>query len=143
MQIKDMMTTKVETISPETPVRDVAQKMKAFDVGFFPVVENDHLVGTVTDRDIVVRAVATGQDVRHARTREVMTNEALTVYDDQSVDEAAAFMAEKGIRRVLIVDRSNRLVGIVSIGDLAQTGGEQRTAGETIKEITEAPSSAA
>ena len=141
MQARDIMTPNVEIISPETYVRDAAQKMKVFDVGFLPVGENDRLVGTLTDRDIVLRVVADGKDVNDCKTRDVMTNEVFWCFDDQDVDEVADYMAKKEVRRVLILDRNKRVVGVLSLGDLSQVGGQQRKAGETIKEITEAPPS--
>src|SRR5438270_6968262 len=131
MQARDIMSKHVEIISPETPIRDVAQKMKASDVGFLPVGENDRLVGTITDRDIVVRAIAAGKDVEYCKAREVMTNDVFWCYDDQDVDEVADYMAEKEMRRVLILNRSKRLVGVISIGDLAKTGGAERKTAET------------
>ena len=143
MQVKEIMTPSVECISPETPLRDAAQKMRALDVGFLPVQEDSRLVGTLTDRDIVVRAIADGKDVEYCKTREIMTPEAFWCYDDQSVDEVADYMAEKAVRRVLILDRAKHLAGVVSIGDLARTGGEQQKAGETVKEIAQAPTAEA
>jgi len=143
MQAKDIMSTHVELISPETAIRDVAQKMKASEVGFLPVGENDRLVGTITDRDIVLRVVAEGKDVEECKTRDVMTNEVFWCYDDQDADEVAEYMADMEIRRVLILNRSKRLVGVVSIGDLAKIGGEQEKTGDTLREIAEAPTSEA
>jgi len=143
MQAKDIMTPNVECISPETPIRDAAQKMKAFDVSFLPVTENDRLVGALTDRDIVLRVIADGKDVEFCKTRDYMTQEVFWCYDDQDVDEVADFMGEHEVRRVLILDRKKRLAGIISIGDLAQTGGEERKTGETMKEIVQAPPQAA
>jgi CBS domain-containing protein len=139
MQAKEIMSPNVETISPETPVRDAAQKMKGYDVGFLPVVEGNKLAGTLTDRDIAIRVVADGKDPAYCKTREVMTHDAVWCYDDQEADEVANTMAEKEIRRVMIVNRKQELVGVISIGDLAKVGGEQRKTGETIKTIAEAP----
>ena len=139
VQAKDIMTPRVECVSPETPIRDVAQLMKVHDVGFLPVLDNDRLVGTVTDRDIVLRVVADAKDVEYTKTRDAMTNEVIWCYEDQSIDEVADVMAKEEIRRILILNHAKRPVGVLSIGDLAQAGGQQRTAGETIKEIAKAP----
>jgi CBS domain-containing protein len=141
MNVSEIMSRKVEIISPETPIRDAAQKMKAYDVGFLPVGDNDRLVGTVTDRDMVIRVIAEGKDAEYCKTRDVMTSDVFWCYEDQTVDEVADYMAEKEVRRVLILNRAKRLVGVVSIGDLAKTGGEQQKTGELIKEIAEAPPS--
>ena len=138
MQAKDLMTKNVECISPEMPIRDAAQKMKALDVGFLPVCENDRLIGALTDRDIVLRTIANGKDVEYSKAHDVMTNDTFWCYEDQTSDEVADYMAEKEIRRVLILNRKKRLVGVISIGDLAKAGEEQIT-GETIKDIAAAP----
>src|SRR5437016_12018057 len=84
MQAKDLMTKNVECISPEMPIRDAAQKMKALDVGFLPVCENDRLIGALTDRDIVLRTIANGKDVEYSKARDVMTNDAFWCYEDQT-----------------------------------------------------------
>jgi CBS domain-containing protein len=143
MQVKDMMTSKVECISPEDPIRDAAQLMKSLDVGFLPVLDDGRLVGTLTDRDIVLRVIAEGKDVQYCKARDVMTSDVFWCYEDQNVDEVADCMAEKETRRMLILDHAKRLVGVVSIGDLAKVGGEQQKTGETIKEIAEAPPASA
>src|SRR5262245_61464904 len=143
MQAKKIMTTDVECISPDTTIPDAAEKMKYLDVGFLPVCKNDRLVGTITDRDIVLRVIAEGKDVNTSKTHEVMTSDVYWCYEDQTSDEVAAFMASKEIRRVLILNREKRLVGVISIGDLAQARGVQKKAGETMKEISQAPSKAA
>jgi CBS domain-containing protein len=138
MQAKELMTQKVECISPETQIRDAAEKMKALDVGFLPVCESDRLVGAVTDRDIVLRVIAPGKSVKDCRARDVMTNDVFWCYEDQTADEVADYMAEKEIRRVLILNGDKRLVGVISIGDLAK-GGEEQITGEALKDIAAAP----
>ena len=143
MQAKKIMTTDVECISPGTQIQEAAQKMKSLDVGFLPVCENDRLVGTVTDRDIVLRVIAEGKDVKNSKVREVMTSDVFWCYEDQTSDDIADFMASKEIRRVLILNRDKKLVGVISIGDLAQARGVQKKAGETIKAISQASSEAA
>jgi len=143
MKAKDIMTRDVECISPDTPIREGAQRMKSLDVGFLPVCENDRLIGTVTDRDIVLRVVAEGKDINSSKARDIMTTEVFWCFEDQTAEEIAAHMAEKGIRRTLILNPDKRLVGVVSIGDLAQAKGKQKKAGEAMKGISEAPSSEA
>jgi CBS domain-containing protein len=139
MQAKDIMTPNVECVSPGMDLVEIAKKMKSLDVGFIPVCETDRLLGTVTDRDIVLRGVAEDNDMRGTAAGDVMSSEVFWCYDDQSVEEVADYMAEKEIRRVLILDRNKRLVGVVSIGDVAK--GEEKTAGEATKKIVEAPPS--
>jgi CBS domain-containing protein len=142
MQAKDIMTGNVECIPPGMLVRDAAMRMRFLDVGFLPVCENDRLIGTLTDRDIVLRGVADGRDLKICKARDLMTADVFWCYEDQTMDEVAEYMAQKEIRRVLILDRNKRLNGVISIGDLAKRADEQKT-GETIKEIAEAPRQAA
>jgi len=138
MKAKDLMTPGVECISPEAGLQDVAIKMKTMDVGFLPVSDDDRLLGTITDRDVVLRVVAEGQDPRTLKVRDVMTPAAFWCYEDQSVDEVADFMSRKEIRRILVMDNNKRLTGVISIGDLAKRGHRSK-AGEAIAEIAEAP----
>jgi CBS domain-containing protein len=138
MKAKDLMTPGVECISPEAELQDVAIKMKTMDVGFLPVCESDRLAGTITDRDIVLRVIAEGRDPKTMKAREVMTPAVFWCYEDQSVDEVADFMAHKEIRRILVVDGTKRLTGVISIGDLAKRGNAEK-AGGAIADIAEAP----
>jgi len=115
-KIGDVMHADVETIGPEATIQEAAQQMRDGDYGVLPVVDGDNLLGVITDRDIVVRAVA---EDRSADTpiREVMTEGVISANEDDSVEDAAQIMSEHQIRRLPIVDADNRLVGIVSIGD--------------------------
>jgi CBS domain-containing protein len=142
MQAKDLMTRTVTCISPETRIQDAAKTMKAMDVGFLAVCEKDRLVGAVTDRDVVLRVIAEGKDVKDCRARDVMTHDIFWCFEDQTADEVADYMAEKEIRRVLLLDRNKRLVGVISIGDLAK-GAEEHVTGKTIKDISAAPTAKA
>jgi CBS domain-containing protein len=138
MQAKDLMTRTVECVTPDMQIQEVARRMKSLDIGFVPVCDSDRLIGTVTDRDIVLRVIAEGRDVKGCKARDVMTSEVFWCYDDQTAEEVADYMADQEIRRVVLLDRSQRLVGVISIGDLAK-GGEQVAAGEAIGTIAEAP----
>jgi CBS domain-containing protein len=142
MQAKEIMTPMVECISPEAGIEDVARKMKSLDVGFLPVCHDDRLVGTLTDRDIVVRGIAEGKDLKSVKVSELLTHDVFWCYEDQTADEVAEYMSEKKIRRVLVLNGEKRLVGVISIGDLAKSG-EAEKVGETTKEIAEAPPQAA
>ena len=141
MQAKEIMSRNVECMAPETGIIDAAKRMKSLDVGFLGVCENDRIAGAVTDRDIVIRAVAEGKILNQCKVRDVMTKDAFWCFEDQSIDEVAEFMAKKEIRRVLILNHDKRLVGVVSLGDLAKT--KDKKAGQAMKEIVEAPSAAA
>jgi CBS domain-containing protein len=134
MKIKDVMTHDVSFVTPDTPVAEVARRMRDDDIGSVPVVENDRMIGMVTDRDIVVRCVASGS-LEGATARTTMSPRVLYCYDDQSVNEILENMAEQQVRRMPVVDRDKRLVGVVSIGDLSQKS--QRKAGESLKEISQ------
>jgi CBS domain-containing protein len=136
MKIREIMTTNVECVSPETSITDLAQKMKTLDVGFFGVCENDRLVGTVTDRDIVIRGIASEPDIRNITAREIMTHDVFWCYEDDDVKDVAEKMREKDVRRMLILNRDKRLVGVVSVGDIAQV--EEQESGKTLRDISEA-----
>ena len=142
MQAKEFMTTSVECIPPGMSVQNAAMRMKSLDVGFLPVCERDRLVGTITDRDMVLRVIADGKDISDCKARDIMTTDVFWCYEDQTADEVAQYMADREIRRILVLDRNKRLTGVISIGDLAKGGEEQKT-GETIREIVEAPRQAA
>src|SRR5437763_11627541 len=113
------MTPGGEVIAPEASIYEAAEKMRHLDVGPLPVCDGERLVGMLTDRDITVRATAEGRDPKTTRVQEVMTPDVHYVYDDEDVQEAAQTMQQQQIRRVVVVNRDKRLVGIVSLGDLA------------------------
>jgi CBS domain-containing protein len=138
MLAKELMTHPVECISPEMRLQDAACVMKSMDVGFLPVCENDRLIGTITDRDMVLRVIAEGRIKEDLKARDIMSPAAFWCYEDQTASEVGDYMSQREIRRVLILDRSKRLTGVISIGDLAK-GGEQDKAGEAIGNIAEAP----
>jgi CBS domain-containing protein len=118
-RVADVMTSAPEVASPSQSVQDVARVMAERDIGAIPVGENDRLVGMITDRDIAVRVTAAGKDPQATRVREIMTPEVRYCYEDEDVEHVAENMSEQQIRRLPVVDRRKRLVGIVSIGDLA------------------------
>ncbi|HYR82553.1 MAG TPA: CBS domain-containing protein [Terriglobia bacterium] len=135
MKVSEIMSTSVECVSPDTGIKDIALKMKSLDVGFIPICENDRLVGTVTDRDIVLRGVAAGRDLNTTKARELMTKDIVWCFEDEDVKAVAKKMREKEVRRMLILNRDKRLVGVVSIGDVSQV--EEKVSGQTLHEITE------
>ena len=137
MQLKDVMTREVEVISPEASLEEAAGKMDQLDVGPLPVCDGGRLVGLVTDRDITVRATAAGKDPRTTRVREAMTTDVLSCFEDQDVQEAARLMEAQQVRRVPVLDRAGRLVGIVSLADLAVETGDARLGGEVLEGVSE------
>jgi len=118
--VSDVMTRKVQTISPKDTVRHAAQMMDQLNVGSIPVCDGDRLVGMITDRDITVRAVAAGQQAEKTRVSDVMSTDVRTCFANQTVDEVLGQMGDVQIRRVPVVDQqSHQIVGIVSLGDMA------------------------
>ncbi len=120
MNIISCMSSDVRLAAPNETIRQAAKTMKEIDAGVLPVGENDRLVGMITDRDIAVRAIADGKGPDTA-VREVMSREVLYCYEDESLDDIARQMCELQVRRLPVLSREKRLVGIVSIGDIALT----------------------
>jgi CBS domain-containing protein len=117
-------------------LQEAAKMMKSLDVGSLPVCDGNRLLGMLTDRDITIRATAEGRDPTTTTVRETMTEKILYCYEDQDVREAAQIMEERQIRRLPILNRDKRLVGIVSLGDLAVDSGQEQIAGEALTEIS-------
>jgi CBS domain-containing protein len=136
MEIKDAMTSEINLISPSTTLAEAARIMRDDDVGAIPVAENDRLVGILTDRDIVIRAIADKKQPENTKAAAAMTDKVLYCFDDQSVEEVAKNMGDQQIRRLPVVTRDKRLVGIVSLGDLS-TCGSARAAGAALENISE------
>ncbi|GJM69998.1 CBS domain-containing protein [Paenibacillus macerans] len=134
-KVADIMTDEVVTVTVRDNIYEVAVKMKENDTGFIPVVEGDKLLGVITDRDLVIRCMAEKRPNSTA-VDEIMTRGIKTASRDMSVDEAAELMAEQQIRR-LPVTEGDRLIGIVSIGDLAVHNIFADNAGEALSEISE------
>jgi CBS domain-containing protein len=138
MQVLDVMSHGVECTPPTATLQQAARKMRELDVGPLPVCnENDRLVGMLTDRDITIRAVAEGLDPRTTLVRQVMTPEIVYCFSDQDVTEAARLMRDRQIRRLVVLDRHKRLVGIVSLGDLAVDTGNAQLAGDVLAGVSE------
>jgi CBS domain-containing protein len=136
MQIKDIMTREVEVIHPDATLDDAAAKMDALNVGSLPVCDGDRVLGMITDRDITVRATAVGGDPKATKARDVMTADVIYGFEEQDVSDAARLMREAQIRRLIVLNRDKRLVGIVALGDLAVDSDEQ-LAGKTLKQVSE------
>jgi CBS domain-containing protein len=134
MQVKEVMTESVSFVPPDAAVTTIARKLRDDDIGSTPVVEEDRIIGMVTDRDIVVRIVAEGKDITKATAREAMSPHILYCFDDQSVDEVLKNMGQNQVRRLPVVNRDKRLVGVVSLGDLSKASNNK--AGMALKEIS-------
>jgi len=135
MKISDVMTHDVKIASPEDTLQYAAQMMEGIDTGALPVGEKDRLVGMLTDRDITLRAVARGKAPSECKVREVMSSSIKYVYEDETVEDAAKNMGDLQVRRLPVLDRKKRLVGIVSLGDLALK--KTDSAGKALKKVSE------
>ena len=119
MKLKDLMTPELRIIEPGSPLQEAAEEMRNWGVGALPVCESDRTVGMITDRDIVVRAIARGLDPVKTVVKDVMTDEVTSCPAGYDVQEAVRLMIEKKIRRILVEDTNGKSIGIVSLGDLA------------------------
>lgn len=134
MIIREAMTREVRTVAPTASIREAARVMSDLDVGALPVSEGDRLVGMITDRDMAVRAIAAGKGP-DSTVGEVMTPEVKYCFDDEDVEDVSENMADIQVRRLPVVNRDKRLVGIVSLADIASNG-ESEHAGEALEGIT-------
>ena len=136
MQVSQIMSPSVRTVGPDQTIRDAAAVMRTEDIGALPVRENDRLIGIITDRDIALRAVADDKQPSSTPVREIMTAEVKYCFDDEDADAIANNMAEQQIRRLPVVSREKRLVGILSLGDMANRGAP-RPAGLALQGISQ------
>lgn len=137
MLVHECMTKNVELVDPNMSVKEAASKMKSGDFGILPVGENDRLIGMITDRDIAVRAVSDGKDPSRTAIREIMSRAVLYCYEDQSIEEVAKNMGDNQVRRLPVLSRQKRLVGILSLGDIAFPKEKPQVAGEALGQISE------
>ena len=137
MKVHDVMTQVVICVGPDDTLQEAARKMRDLDVGPLPVCDNDHLAGMLTDRDIVIRAVALGLDPRSAKVRDAMSEGVCSCFEDDDVEDVARIMRVKQVRRLVVLNRDKRLVGIVSLGDLAVETDDEEMAGKTLQRISE------
>jgi CBS domain-containing protein len=135
MNIRDVMTHNPRTVSPQDSIQNAARIMRDEDTGVVPVVDNGKPVGVITDRDIVVRAVAEGGQLNRP-VRDIVTSELVAATPDMSVSEATELMSAHQVRRLPVVE-NNRLVGIVSIGDIAVKEGKDSRVGDALQHISE------
>jgi CBS domain-containing protein len=133
--VKDLMSRDVKVISPDMTIGDAAKKMRDGDFGMMPVGEDDRMIGTISDRDIAIRAVAEGKDGA-TKVRDVMSEGIAWAYEDDSIEQAATIMSKRQVRRLPVVDRDKRLVGIVALGDFAVESSEIQPAAKALAEIS-------
>ena len=137
-KVHEAMTDRPRCVTPETPVSEAAQLMETENVGSLPILEGEQLAGMVTDRDIVIRAVAKGKDPKGMPVREVASRELVTVQADDDLSEALKLMAGHQVRRLPVVDEDNRLVGILAQADIASEA-KEKAVGEMVEEISKSP----
>lgn len=135
MKVKDVMTRSITTIEPDATIKDAASIMQQHNIGSIPVVDNNGLVGIVTDRDIVVRNIASDQDPFSTPVRNIMTSQVTTVTPEEDVKSISEIMSKRQVRRLPVVENQN-LVGMVSLGDIATTGKSNMEASEALCEIS-------
>ena len=133
--LKNLMSRDVKVISPDMTIGDAAKKMRDGDFGMMPVGEEDRMIGSISDRDIAIRAVAEGKDAG-TKVRDVMTEGIAWAYEDDTVEQAARIMSERQVRRLPILNRDKRLVGIVALGDFTVERSEMKPAAEALSEIS-------
>lgn len=133
--LKDVMSKDVQIASPEDTVSQVAQQMREGKFGMMPVGENDRMIGAISDRDIAIRVVAEGRPLT-TKVREIMSEGIIWAFEDDSIDEAARLMGAHQIRRLPVVNRDKRLVGILALGDYAVGSADIEAAGEALSNIS-------
>jgi CBS domain-containing protein len=135
-KVSEVMTRAVDVISPEATLDEAAERMRRLDVGPLPVAEGDRLLGMITDRDITVRATADSRDPTTTRVSEIMTPEVVFTYEDEDVKEAAKLMQDHQLRRLVVLNRDKKLVGIVSLGDLAVETKDDKLKGQVLEDVS-------
>jgi CBS domain-containing protein len=142
MKLSEIMTRDVVVMQPDDSLQSAAKKMRDRDIGFLPVCDGETLIGVLSDRDITIRALADGMDVSVMLGRDLMTEPAIYCFEDQDVSEAAEKMEEHQIRRLVVLSRDDqRVVGVVSLGDLARNEPADRS-GKVLQKVSEPDGSA-
>jgi CBS domain-containing protein len=135
MKVKDVMHKGAEWVAPQTPVSDVAQKMRDLDIGAIPVGENDRLIGMVTDRDIACRGVADRKDLSKLSARDVMSKGIFYCNDTEELEDALRIMEQKQVRRLPVINDKKRMVGMLALGDVADAASHELS-GEVIAAVS-------
>ena len=136
MKLKEIMSDNVEVIHPGDTLQTAAEKMRDRDIGFLPVCDGERLIGVLTDRDLITRALADGLESKAILGRDLVTSPAIYCFDDQSVDEAAKLMHDNQIRRLVVLSREKQMVGVISLGDLAMSASDKLT-GDVLQSVSE------
>jgi CBS domain-containing protein len=138
MKIREIMTPNVSVVAPNATLKQAAQQMRDLDVGALPVCDGTNLVGMLTDRDVTIRATADGLDPNSTTVATVLgSTNVVYCFEDQDTEEAASLMGDKQIRRLPILSRDKKLVGIVSLGDLAVQTGKKKMVGDALEDVSQ------
>ena len=135
MKVKDAMHKGAEWVEPQTPVADIARRMRDLDIGAIPVGENDRLIGMVTDRDIACRGMANGADLGKLTARDVMSKGIFYCRDSEDLEDAMRIMEQKQVRRLPVINDRKRMVGMLSLGDIADAASHELS-GEVIAAVS-------
>ena len=138
MQINEILTREQQCIAPDATLTQAAKMMKSLGVDMLPVCENDRLIGTITDHDIVVRALAAGAKPDNTTVHQAMTREAVYCFEDEDVMEAALLMKHRQTRRLPVINRDQQLVGVVTFDDLTRTGPSRKNGRRSLTEHLQA-----
>ncbi len=130
IQAKDIMSKKPECLSPNATLQAAAEKMRAHDYGFIPIGEKDRLIGVVTDRDIVIRAVAQGKDSDKTKLKDVMTKGIYYCFENDSIETVVQMMEKLQIRRLVVLNEAKRMTGVISLGDIVTKCKNSKLSGE-------------
>lgn len=134
--LKEIMTPTVVCLGPDSSLREVAAKMKDLDAGSIPICDKDRLVGMVTDRDIVIKTLGSDRDPEAVKAGDVMSSPIVYCFEDQSVEDVARIMEARQVRRLVVLNREKRLVGIVSLGDISLKGGSNEVSEEILEQVS-------
>ncbi len=136
MNVQDVMTSKATTVTRDASLTDAAALMKERDIGFLPVIDGGRAIGVVTDRDIVARGIAAGKDPSRTPVSEIMSQPPVSCAPEDSIEAATKLMEEKEIRRLLVLGEDEKVMGVVSLGDIASRSMEPELAGEVLASVT-------
>lgn len=137
MQVKEVMSKKPDYVDHSLTLKQAANEMLKNDIGFVPISENDRFIGVLTDRDLTIRAVAEGLNPTTTHVDEVMSPNVYYCYDDDDVKKAAQYMSDQQVRRLIVLNHDKRIVGVVSLGDLAAKNKDEKLAGHVLHEVCE------
>jgi len=136
--IRQVMTRGVETISAAATLEEAAKAMRTHNVGILPVLENEKLAGVITDRDIAVRAVSARMRPEMTRVRDIMTPKVIACYEDQDIKKASLLLENNLIHRLIVLDRIGKLVGLVSLSDIASKTRKETLSGHVLSKVSAA-----